>query len=138
LDNDINNKIQNFLQYVFEMVEDMERLSQRDGGVLACPKCATTYAGFKKSGKMGCARCYDAFRPHLSRALVNIHGSEVHRGKIPRGMGGRHQELVIRRELAENRLMLKKALESEQYEEAARLRDIIHNLEQGGGENEVV
>jgi len=129
MDQDINNKIQNFLQYVFEMVEDMERISKGDSGVSACPKCSTTYSGFKKSGKIGCGQCYVTFRPQLTKALANIHGSGVHKGKIPQGMDGRHFDLVIQRELEENRLLLKQAVDREEYEEAARLRDIIQGLE---------
>ncbi|MCL2235204.1 MAG: UvrB/UvrC motif-containing protein [Defluviitaleaceae bacterium] len=134
MDNDINNKIQGFLQYVFEMVEDMERLSKEEGASSVCPNCGTTYAGFKKTGKIGCAQCYSVFRTQLTKALVNIHGSSNHKGSVPQGMNGRHSGVVIRRELAENRLLLKQAVDNEEYEDAARLRDLILQLEQEGGD----
>jgi protein arginine kinase activator len=129
----INDPIKNFLQYVFEMVEGMERMNQ-GADFQTCAECGTTYGGFKKTGKMGCANCYVAFRAQISQALRNIHhGAASHNGKIPQG-SDIYSDLLTRRELEENRRLLKAAVESEAYEDAARYRDIINELSQKIGE----
>ena len=126
----IEDELKNFLQYVFDIVEGIERTAQ---GAAAfdfreCGVCGTTYGGFKKSGKLGCAECYAAFYDQIAGALKNIHGTSEHKGKIPQTSGGKYTGLQTRRELAEARGLLKKAVEAEEFEEAARLRDAISDL----------
>ena len=132
MDQDINNKIQGFLQFVFEMVEDMEKASKERNALEACKNCGTTYGNFKESGKIGCADCYKVFRLQLAQMLTNIHGSGVHKGQVPQGIDGRFADVVIKRELEESRLLLKQAVDKEEFEEAARLRDLVYKLEQEG------
>ncbi|MCL2752558.1 MAG: UvrB/UvrC motif-containing protein [Defluviitaleaceae bacterium] len=126
----MDNEIKNFLQYIFEIIEGLER-DAGETDFLVCSNCATTYSGFKKSGKMGCAVCYTAFGEQITQALKNIHSSSVHTGKIPNSKNNRFSELITQRELNENRLLLKKAIEAENYEDAARYRDIINDLQSG-------
>jgi len=123
----MDNEIKNFLQYIFEIIEGMER-AKGEGDFLACSKCVTTYADFKKTGRMGCAACYTAFGKQISQALKNIHSSNVHTGKIPLNKDNRFAQLITKRELAENQLLLKQAVETENYEMAAKYRDIINAL----------
>ena len=123
----MDDNLKNFLKYVFEIVEGMERRTQSGG--IACTSCGLTYGDFKKSGKLGCENCYQAFRSPISQAMKNIHGTNEYKGKIPRGQADKYSELLIKRELAENRLLLKKAVEAEEFEEAAKYRDIINNLQ---------
>ena len=128
----MNNEIKDFLKYIFEIIEGVER--GRDGNFLACVKCGTTYEGFKKTGKIGCAHCYTAFGEQIAQALKNIHSANVHTGKIPRSKSNRFEELVIQRELDESRALLEAAIEKENYEDAARYRDIINALQVQMGE----
>ena len=121
-----NNHLKSFLQYVFEIVEGVERRNAVDS--YFCKSCGLTYGEFKNSGKLGCATCYTSFREHISQALKSIHGTNEYRGRIPVGQGEKYDKLIIKRELAENRLLLKRAVEAEEFEEAVKYRDCINEL----------
>ena len=128
----MDDNIKDFLQYIFEIVENVERRSH--GAGIACANCGLSYAEFKKQGKLGCQNCYKAFRSPISQALKNIHGTNEYKGKIPQGQADKFADMIIRRELAENRVLLKKAVEAEEFEQAAKYRDIINGLQMQIGE----
>ncbi len=100
-----------------------EELGEREEyASLKCPTCGLSYAEFRKAGKLGCASCYQTFRQHLLPLLRRIHGSTHHSGKVvAKGVGN----LKRQREIADLRKELRRAIEREAFEEAARLRDRI-------------
>jgi protein arginine kinase activator len=51
--------------------------------VRACPACGLEYETFRKTGRLGCAACYESFEAPLAALLAKIHGAEVHIGKHP-------------------------------------------------------
>lgn len=91
-----------------------------------CRGCGITYREFTRSGLLGCSRCYDEFGPRLEPLLQRVHGSTQHVGKVPRRRGG---VLHIKRQIEELKRGLNEAVVAERYEEAARLRDQIRELE---------
>ena len=94
----------------------------------ACPACGMPFVEFRNHGRLGCPHDYDAFRDELLPLLENIHGDVKHAGKSPRRLprAKAHQQ-----ELAQLRRRLSQAVTEEAYEEAARLRDRIKELEDG-------
>lgn len=92
-----------------------------------CPSCGADYNRFTQSGRLGCADCYKTFAKQLSPLLKRIHGSFAHHGKVPTKGA---QEISRKRQLVNLKGELKAAVESEQYERAAELRDEIRKLEQ--------
>lgn len=94
---------------------------------LKCPSCGLTYSDFKKLGKLGCGQCYETFKSYLVPLFKRIHGSEIHVGKMP-GKKGRHPKLK-KIDIEELKRHLKRAVELEEFEEAARLRDEIKKHE---------
>lgn len=99
---------------------------EKDAVIVKCPNCKLTYKDFKKIGRLGCSDCYSTFRKFLGPLLKRIHGSTLHTGKSPLKAGkGVHKKL----DLQELRYRLQKAIEAEQFEEAARIRDQIKELE---------
>ncbi len=92
-----------------------------------CPNCGLSYLDFKKQGKFGCSRCYDVFKPKILPLLQKIHGSIQHRGKYPSIKEYRH--LSLRQKIESLKKYLARAVKLEEYEEAARLRDQIRELE---------
>ena len=91
-----------------------------------CPACGMTFLDFRKGGKLGCAGCYSAFRNEIDSILKNVQAGAQHQGKYPqRAEAG----LLARRKVDQLRMLLAKAVESEQYEEAAKLRDQIRETE---------
>ena len=100
----------------------------------ACPHCGITYAEFRTRGRLGCPRDYEVFQGEMMPLLERIHhGGAQHVGKSPSSADGRSE---VDRELIELRRAQAEAVQREQYEEAAALRDRIHALEEkkaGGG-----
>ena len=92
--------------------------------------------GFKKTGRLGCDRCYGAFEKGLMALIETVHKSRKHVGKVPSRARGSVDRLRLVGELEKK---LKEAVESEEFEKAARLRDRIQELRggdarpQGGG-----
>ena len=91
-----------------------------------CKVCALSYEQFKAKGKLGCEACYQAFPTEIVALFKNVQGSAHHEGKFPNRSG---KEIRHQREVGKLRANLKKAVDDENYEEAARLRDQIRNLE---------
>ena len=91
-----------------------------------CPVCGFTQADFKKTGRLGCSTCYMAFGEGLGSLLKAMHKGTEHVGKLP-ARAQRTLALTDRmKSLTEN---LRKAVEAENYETAASLRDEIKQLE---------
>lgn len=90
-----------------------------------CPTCGLTYATFKAEGRLGCGHDYDAFRPILEPLLERIHRAVVHTGKQPNSAGRVARVQTLRTQLAA-------AVAVEDYEQAARLRDLIRKQEAEG------
>jgi len=107
---------------------DFEKVSaDKEAESSQCPVCKLSYADFKKIGRLGCANCYVAFRNFLGPLLKRIHGSSQHLGKVPVKTTAKVSRK--RSNLQELRQKLQKAIESEAFEDAARLRDQIKEME---------
>jgi protein arginine kinase activator len=91
-----------------------------------CNTCGFTYRDFKKMGRLGCSECYEAFKKQLAPLLKRIHGADRHVGKVPLMIGKTVKET---RNLQDMKMKLDKAIQAEEFEEAARLRDQIKELE---------
>jgi protein arginine kinase activator len=92
-----------------------------------CDHCGIKFVEFRNSGRLGCPHDYDIFREELTPLLESIHGETRHCGKTPRRLPQtKHQQM----ELIQLRKQLQQAVTSEAYEEAARLRDRIRQLEE--------
>jgi protein arginine kinase activator len=104
---------------------------------LKCPGCGLTFADFKKIGRLGCAQCYDTFKKYLLPLLKRIHGANQHVGKapgrVPKAAAAAKKRPEARQAAGpqELRERLARAVAAEEFEEAARLRDQIKELEKG-------
>jgi protein arginine kinase activator len=92
----------------------------------SCSRCGMTFNKFKTGGRLGCDVCYQSFAKEVEVLLKNVQGSTHHEGKYPRRLGA---GILSKRQISELRVNLKKAIEEENYEDAARLRDEIRALE---------
>jgi len=96
---------------------------------LVCAGCGYKFSEFLKVSKFKCEKCYEAFEPYTSRVISEYHKAEEHKGKIYKGIYTENKEFklkVLRRALDE-------AIKREEYERAARLRDLINELEKKDG-----
>ncbi|MEO0085472.1 MAG: UvrB/UvrC motif-containing protein [candidate division WOR-3 bacterium] len=111
------------------LAELQSRVDDKDNS-LVCPSCRMTYAEFKRLGRVGCARCYDAFHDRLVPLVRRIHGAVQHVGRTTRSGRKRAQERLTLERL---RTDLKQAIEGEDYERAAALRDQLRRAEDETG-----
>lgn len=106
---------------------------------VVCPKCGMNYEEFTHVGKFGCSECYNVFGPLIDENMKKIHGNNVHTGKKyhvnPEGEAeNAAQKTSIPKMSKEEELLLlqaklKEAIELENYEDAAHLRDTIKALQ---------
>ena len=92
-----------------------------------CEHCGFTQTDFKKTGRFGCSRCYKVFSDGLDNLLEAMHRHTMHTGKVPSQFSGSRQ--IGKHRLDELNANLEASVNSEDYEEAAKLRDAIAELE---------
>lgn len=95
----------------------------------ACPKCGATFAAIRREGKVSCPHCYEFFREELAPTVQSLHGRATHNGRAPAGLRFEREKKT---KLDTLRRELRAAVEDEQYEKAAQLRDQIRSLEKEG------
>lgn len=100
-------------------------------GKVSCPSCGYDYSQFKKVGRFGCPECYKAFETQLVAVLRHVHGSTHHSGKVPPRVRSRAE---VRQKTFTLRDELSRAIEAEEYEKAATIRDEIRIIESDGEE----
>lgn len=104
-----------------------QQLTVPAADAVACSFCGMTLKDFRTTGRWGCARCYTTFEQSNRELLRRVHGSSRH---IGRGYDAPHPEASqAQAELAELRERLRRAIDGEQFELAADLRDRIRGLE---------
>lgn len=110
---------------------DFQKPSSKEEEMVAikCPACGLTYTDFKKIGRLGCGECYNVFRKYLAPLLKRIHGSNQHIGKNPVRTKTAAKLNKKKSGLEELKKQLQKAILQEAFEEAARLRDEIKEME---------
>jgi len=108
------------------MVDNMTQTDEERVGHVQCPRCGLPYSGFKETGRLGCAECYSAFQFQLRPLLRRVHGDTRHRGKIPTRDG---EGVARSRQIQRLHDELQRAVEREQFETAAGIRDEIRKLE---------
>ena len=94
---------------------------------LRCTFCDTTMTDFRATGRWGCARCYINFEAGMRELLRRVQGNHRHVGRPYRPpMSETLERSAVLGELKER---LRRAIESEQFEVAADLRDRIRVME---------
>ena len=88
----------------------------------SCPVCHMRHSDFQKSSRMGCPQCYDTFAEQLLPMLASMQRGPQHQGKVP-------ASARMQRDITNLRIAIDKAVEDQDFEQAAVLRDQIHALE---------
>jgi protein arginine kinase activator len=118
----INVGIQNFLGSLFS--QELPQRKNPEGR--KCSFCGTTFEEFAQSAMAGCSSCYQEFSGEMLPYIQRIHGKTKHVGKIPATAG---KELKIQRELSTLKKQLEDAVAAQEYENAAKFRDQIKEIE---------
>ncbi len=91
-----------------------------------CICCGSSFSDIAQSGRVGCSECYKTFRKELMPSLNRLHGKVQHVGKgLCENNSDKKEEDILINLKAE----LKAAVQKEEYERAAQLRDEIKKLE---------
>ncbi|MEQ1856923.1 MAG: UvrB/UvrC motif-containing protein [Longimicrobiales bacterium] len=103
-----------------------EPVSEGDASAEQCSFCGLTFRDFRETGRLGCPHCYETYASHLQRLLRRVHGSTQHVGKVYLPPDPTASDLGRRVEAL--RRKLNRAVEAEDFERAALLRDEIKSL----------
>lgn len=133
--------IHSFLSSIMSMLSP----AQSESNQLKCAHCGLNYSDFERTGRLGCAGCYQSFQNELSPMLQRIHGSSQHVGRTPAHLQQTEpevqpeehiltqQELNAKR-MEELRQKMDEAVAVENFEAAAQYRDELRALAQEAGE----
>ena len=94
-----------------------------------CPRCGGSLQDFRESGRLGCPDCYRSFEVPLRDLLRRLHGSTQHMGERYADKEKALAAAQARPQAAELREQLRLAVETENFELAAELRDRLRVLE---------
>lgn len=105
--------------------QDIEQAAAAEGGELKCPRCGFTQADLKKAGRLGCPECYRTFAEGLVGLLKTMHKGTRHVGKVPEAL---RQTQDVKDRVKQLQQKLAKAIEGENFEQAAQLRDELKQM----------
>ena len=103
---------------------------------LKCKNCNSTLEDIANKGRLWCAECYTTFESKLDPIIKKIQGSNIHTGRIGKILENKIEKKADNdkstdnsNELEKLKIELKKAIKDERYEDAAKLRDKIKEIE---------
>jgi protein arginine kinase activator len=108
------------------LAELQEKISEEDHKLI-CTGCGLSFADFRRHGRLGCPTCYESFAAKLEPIIKRIHGATQHAGKETTK---NKKKITERYEIKKLRTGLNHAIEKENYEQAAKIRDQIRKLRQ--------
>jgi protein arginine kinase activator len=92
-----------------------------------CPRCTLTLKEFKKYERLGCIECFNVFNREITAMLRDKQMGTRHTGKFPNRLHAYKTFFVDRERI---RKKLESAIQREDYERAAKLRDKLTELDQ--------
>ena len=126
-----------FLGDFFNDYAETEFLPMLQTNEVKCKTCGMTYNDFINTGVFGCSDCYETFSHPIDSLLKNLHGTAKHVGRVPNGKAEKikiedskeeKQENQEENKKAELEKQLEKAIKEERYEDAAKIRDEIKEM----------
>ena len=125
-----------FLGGFFDNLENDNLLSLMDvNEVNRCKGCNSTFEDIINTGKFGCPECYNTFETQIDSLMNKLQGSNRHIGRL-----GKVEKLQVNDDkdsknnendkLTQLKEKLKNLVKDEKYEEAAKVRDEIKEMEE--------
>lgn len=118
----IGNFLSSFMNFDSGDTTYVPHISQ---GVV-CKKCGMSFEDFQKQGKLGCSECYKTYKDRLKPILKRLHGGVAHSGKAPARIS---ESKKVSDEINRLKQLLNEAIQREEYEKAAEIRDKIRAIE---------
>jgi protein arginine kinase activator len=109
-----------------DLIDIIVGVTQQPSCDIQC-SCGLTNADFKKTGRFGCPNCYETFKDRIENQVYPYHNACEHKGKFPQAAYNKQQNTKEER-LKTLKLKLAKAVEIEDYENAAILKDQLDNF----------
>jgi len=107
-----------------------EKIPSKSAHAVTCPVCGTRFRDVRESGRVGCSQCYMTFTKELRRLFKSEGAAKLHKGKLPNRVLSYKIFFIDRENL---KISLKAAIENEDYEKAAVLRDKIRQIDRISG-----
>lgn len=122
------------LPSLFSGFFDDSMLALSESRLERCEICGSSFDDIIKSGNVGCANCYEKFYSKLLPSIQGIHGRVKHAGSVPQSTADVvvPKEKTTEEKIADMQKEMGKAIEEQNFERAAVLRDEIKKLK---GEN---
>lgn len=114
-------QITDFLQSVHQAMQATQ------GDAARCTFCSSTFRDFRSTGRLGCAHCYDAFENSMRDLLRRVHGNAKHIGRHYQPPAS--EDIPDAGTANELRDRLRRAIDSEQFELAADIRDKLRGMD---------
>lgn len=114
-----------FPELLLEFTKMQDQALEEKTEKLFCEHCGFSQENLKKTGRLGCSRCYSVFKDDLTILLLKMQGSLSHQGKVPLKIA---TITAKKRKIEQIEAHLNKVVKAEKYEEAALLRDELHQL----------
>ncbi|RCW53907.1 MULTISPECIES: UvrB/UvrC motif-containing protein [Halanaerobium] len=105
--------------------QDSSFFSNKNSEKVICPNCGLSYQEFTQSGLFGCGECFKVFDKKLDDLFKRIHGNTRHSGKYPLSF---KQKIEAESEINQLKIDMQTAVENEDFERAAKIRDEIHAI----------
>ncbi|RLE68953.1 MAG: hypothetical protein DRJ34_01950 [Thermoprotei archaeon] len=86
-----------------------------------CPDCGLSKEEFKKTGFLGCPRCYSTFRKEIEGLVKKIQFAPYHKGRLPTRLEKLREERILKK-------LLQDAIEEERFEDAGKLKEKLDKL----------
>lgn len=99
-----------------------------------CECCGSSFSDIVESGRVGCSECYEIFKAELLPSLNRLHGKALHVGATP--VKKTPPVETLEQKIAKLKEDMLKAIDNEDFEKAAELRDEIKALKGEGSNNE--
>lgn len=115
-----------FLQNFFEShhsEKQKKTIGKRKVNQDQCPNCKCSRMDIVKKGRVGCTECFRVFAKEIPQLLKKMQGEVYHKGLTPKKQGN-----TFTNKVASLTKKLHEAIQQENYEEAALLRDKIKSL----------
>jgi len=112
---------------VAEIIAELKTRIAEGDAKKVCHSCGLSYAEFKRQGRLGCAECYSSFHDELLPLIRRIHDAVQHVGRTASG-GRKHAQMKMN--VQKLREALSGAIQAEDYEKAAALRDQLRRSEE--------
>ena len=118
----IENIFNSFLGKAYTTSQEVKRTAAQP----TCSNCGITFEQIRQDGILGCAMCYQSFYSILEPLLINTHAAIMHEGKFPKRAG---VHLKRERDISKLRAYMQQAIDEENFDRAAMLRDKIRRLD---------